>query len=252
MTTLRAFLIDDERLARQELAALLKAYPWIEIVGEAANATQAAKLVHELKPDLLFLDVEMPGRDGFSLLGGLTEPRPRVIFTTAHDRFAVRAFEVEAVDYLLKPVHPKRLAAALTRVRAEGKDDGARMGPELPADSGKAESVLDEDDRVLVRDGERCWFVPVNSIRLLEAEGNHTRVHFQDERPLLYRTLTAMEARLPEKIFLRANRSQLVNMNFIETAGAWFSGSMKVALRGGPEVEFSRRQAQIFRERMSL
>ncbi len=250
MKTLRTLLIDDERLARQELAALLKGFPWIEIVGEAANATQAAKLVEELKPELLFLDVEMPGRDGFSLLGGLPEPKPRVIFTTAHDQFAVKAFEVEAVDYLLKPVNPKRLAAALAKVRAaeknETRDDTEAEAPE------KTEAVFTEDDRVLVREGERCWFVPVSSIRLLEAEGNHTRVHFQNERPLLYRTLMAMEARLPEKIFLRANRAQLVNVNFIETAGAWFSGSMKVTLRGGPEVEFSRRQAQVFRERMSL
>ncbi|MGC4071922.1 MAG: LytTR family DNA-binding domain-containing protein [Nibricoccus sp.] len=243
MTTLRTLLIDDERLARQELTALLREFPWIDVVGEAANATQAVKLIQELKPELLFLDVEMPGRDGFSLLGSLPEPRPRVIFTTAHDHFAVKAFEVEAVDYLLKPVNPKRLAAALARVRP-GAAGGDAHPPKVEA--------LAEDDRVLVREGERCWFVPVNSIRLLEAEGNHTRVYFQNERPLVYRTLTAMEARLPEKIFLRANRSQLVNMNFIETAGAWFSGSMKIALRGGPEVEFSRRQAQIFRERMSL
>lgn len=244
MTILRTLLIDDERLARQELTALLREFPWIDVVGEAANATQATKLIQELKPELLFLDVEMPGRDGFSLLGSLPEPRPRVIFTTAHDQFAVKAFEVEAVDYLLKPVNPKRLAAALARVRS------ATGGDEAPL--AKADAMLAEDDRVLVREGERCWFVPVSSIRLLEAEGNHTRVYFQNERPLVYRTLTAMEARLPEKIFLRANRSQLVNMSFIETAGAWFSGSMKIALRGGPEVEFSRRQAQIFRERMSL
>jgi two-component system LytT family response regulator len=241
MTTLRTLLIDDERLARQELAALLKAFPWVEICGEASNATQAAKLIREVRPGLIFLDVEMPGRDGFSLLEDLPAPRPQVIFTTAHDRFAVKAFEVEAVDYLLKPVHPKRLAAALERVRPE------EAAPDTPV-----ETALAEDDRVLVREGERCWFVPVNSIRLLEADGNHTRVHFQNERPLLYRTLTAMEARLPQKLFIRANRSQLVNVNFIETAGAWFSGSMKVALRGGPEVEFSRRQAQIFRDRSSL
>ena len=235
-------MIDDERLARQELAALLKAFPWIEIVGEAANATQTTALVRELKPELLFLDIEMPGRDGFSLLGELPEPRPQVIFTTAYDRFAVKAFEVEAVDYLLKPVHPARLAAAVQRLGEAEPDEGA-AGSEAP---------LSDDDRVLVREGERCWFVPVNSIRLLEAEGNHTRVYFQQEKPLLYRTLVSMETRLPKKLFIRANRSQLVNVNFIETVGAWFSGSLKVALREGPEVEFSRRQAQLFRERLSL
>jgi two-component system LytT family response regulator len=219
---------------------LLKAFPWVEIVGEAANATQAEKLVEELRPDVLFLDVEMPGRDGFAFLDALAEPRPLVIFTTAYDAFAVRAFDVEATDYLLKPVHPARLAAALERVRPA---DVKASGPVKP---------LDEDGRVLVREGERCWFVPISSIRLLEAEGNHTRLYFQSERPLLYRTLVSMEARLPGKVFMRANRSQLVNVNFIETVGAWFSGSLKVNLRGGPEVEFSRRQAQLFRDRLSL
>jgi two-component system LytT family response regulator len=212
----------------------------VEIVGEAANATQAEKLVEELRPDVLFLDVEMPGRDGFAFLDALAEPRPLVIFTTAYDAFAVRAFDVEATDYLLKPVHPARLAAALERVRPA---DVKASGPVKP---------LDEDGRVLVREGERCWFVPISSIRLLEAEGNHTRLYFQSERPLLYRTLVSMEARLPGKVFMRANRSQLVNVNFIETVGAWFSGSLKVNLRGGPEVEFSRRQAQLFRDRLSL
>lgn len=237
---MKTLLIDDERLARQELRALLKAFPWVEIVGEAANATQAEKLVEELRPDVLFLDVEMPGCDGFAFLDALTEPRPLVIFTTAYDAFAVRAFDVEAADYLLKPVHPARLAAALERVRPA---DVKASGPVKP---------LDEDGRVLVREGERCWFVPISSIRLLEAEGNHTRLYFQSERPLLYRTLVSMEARLPGKVFMRANRSQLVNVNFIETVGAWFSGSLKVNLRGGPEVEFSRRQAQLFRDRLSL
>jgi len=111
---------------------------------------------------------------------------------------------------------------------------------------------LTEDDHVFVREGDRCWFVPVRSILLLEGESNHTRVYFEQEKPLLYRTIVSMEARLPAKLFLRANRSQLVNLTFIESIGQWFSGSLKVRLRGGLEVEFSRRQAQIFRDRLSL
>jgi two-component system, LytTR family, response regulator len=124
--------------------------------------------------------------------------------------------------------------------------------PTTAADVPAPEKPLREDDHVFVRDGDRCWFVPVRSIRLLEAEGNQTRLFFDEEKPLLYRSIGSLEERLPARLFLRANRSQLVNLAFIETIDPWFSGSLKATLRGGPEVEFSRRQAQLFRERMSL
>ncbi len=248
---MRAVLIDDERLAREELRGLLAAIPEIEVCGEAANVTEALKLIPKLRPDLLFLDIEMPGRTGFDLLAALPPPHPQLIFVTAFDAFALRAFEVNALDYLVKPVHPRRLAAAVAKVRARLDPAApAADGPSLAADEPTA--PLREDDSVFVREGDRCWFVPVRSLRLLEADGNHTRLHFGEDRPLLYRTLTAMEARLPATLFLRANRSQLVNLAFIEKVEPWFSGSVKVRLRGGSEVEFSRRQAQIFRDRTSL
>lgn len=248
---MKTLLIDDERLAREELRGLLAAFPEVEIVGEAANVTEALKLVPRLRPDLLFLDIEMPGRTGFDFLAALPPPHPQLIFVTAFDAFALRAFEVNALDYLMKPVHPQRLAAAVAKVRA-------RLLPAIPADAPALPAAeeptapLREDDSVFVREGDRCWFVPVRSLRLLEADGNHTRLYFGEDRPLLYRTLAAMEARLPASLFLRANRAQLVNLTFIEKVEPWFSGSIKVRLRGGPEVEFSRRQAQLFRDRTSL
>jgi two-component system LytT family response regulator len=248
---MKAVLIDDERLAREELRGLLAAFSDIEIIGEAANVTEALTLVPKLRPDLLFLDIEMPGRTGFDLLAALPPPHPRLIFVTAFDAFALRAFEVNALDYLMKPVHPQRLAAAIAKVRA-------RLSPVATADDAPPPATdeptapLREDDSVFVREGDRCWFIPVRSLRLLEADGNHTRLYFGEDSPLLYRTLGAMEARLPASLFLRANRSQLVNLSFIEKVDPWFSGSIKVRLRGGPEVEFSRRQAQLFRERTAL
>ena len=247
---MKAIIIDDERLAREGLKGLLTDFPFIELCGEAANATAALKLVAEVRPDLLFLDIEMTGKNGFDLLEAMAPPHPHVIFVTAYSAFALRAFEVNALDYLLKPINVKRLAAALEKVRDKKAVRRERNGP--AAEAPAADVPLREDDHVFVRDGERCWFVPVRSIRLLESEGNHTRVCFDREKPLLYRTLGSMEERLPARLFLRANRSQLVNLTHIESIGQWFSGTLKATLRGGQEVEFSRRHAQAFRVRMSL
>jgi two-component system LytT family response regulator len=245
---MKALIIDDERLARVELRVLLAAFPEVEIAGEAANATEALKLIPKLAPDLIFLDIEMPGRSGFDLLEALPAPHPHIVFVTAYNEFAMRAFEVNALDYLMKPVHPARLATALERVSSRVAAPSATT--EAAAEPGGA--PLREDDQVFVRDGDRCWFIPVRELRLLESEGNHTRLHFRDQRALLYRTLGSMEARLPASLFVRANRSQLVNRTFVDAIEPWFSGGLKAALRGGGEVEFSRRQAQVFRDRLGL
>ncbi|RXK53739.1 response regulator transcription factor [Oleiharenicola lentus] len=242
---MKALLIDDERLARNELRRLLAAHPDIEIVGEAVDVDDAAQKVAELKPGLLFLDVQMPGADGFSLLERLEPPLPAVIFTTAYDEFAVKAFEFNALDYLLKPVDPNRLIAALERLRAR---EAAPAGSASPL----SVSRLTLEDKVFVREGDRCWFVPVKSIRLLESEGNYTRLHFDDNKPQLFRSLTAMEERLDPRNFFRANRKQVINLTWVEGIEPWFSGGLLVKLKGGLKVELSRRQAQDFRERMSL
>ncbi len=242
---MKALLIDDERLARNELRRLLAAHPDIEIVGEAVDVEDAAQKVAALKPGLLFLDVQMPGADGFSLLERLEPPLPAVIFTTAYDEFAVKAFEFNALDYLLKPVDPNRLVAALERLRTREPAAGEGAAP-APT------SRLSLEDKVFVREGDRCWFVPVRSIRLLESEGNYTRLHFDEHKPQLFRSLTAMEDRLDSRHFFRANRKQVINLTWVEGIEPWFSGGLLVKLKGGLKVELSRRQAQDFRERMSL
>jgi two-component system LytT family response regulator len=245
---MKTLLVDDERLARNELRRLLAAHEDIEIVGEAVDVEDAIVKVRALKPDLIFLDVQMPGDDGFSLLEQLTAPLPSIIFTTAYDEFAVKAFEFNALDYLLKPVDPNRLVAALEKTRARDGDS-----PVAAAGSGVVSSHrLTLEDKVFVREGERCWFVPVKNIRLLESEGNYTRVHFDDQKPQLFRSLTAMEERLDAKSFFRANRKQVINLSWVEDIEPWFSGGLVVKLKGGSKVELSRRQAQDFRERMSL
>ncbi|MDP1580472.1 MAG: LytTR family DNA-binding domain-containing protein [Candidatus Didemnitutus sp.] len=245
---MKALLIDDERLARNELRRLLKAHTEIEIVGEAVDVEDAQEKIATLEPDLLFLDVQMPGADGFSLLEQLGLPLPLVIFTTAYDEFAVKAFEFNAIDYLLKPVDPNRLAAALEKLRLPAASDSAA---ETNADTAPRTRLL-LDDKVFVREGDNCWFVPVKNIRLLESEGNYTRVHFDGNKPQLFRSLTAMEERLDPKNFFRANRKQVINLAWVEGIEPWFSGGLLVQLKGGIKVELSRRQAQDFRERMSL
>ena len=244
---MKTLLIDDERLARNELRRLLAAHAAIEIVGEAADATAAREAIARLRPELIFLDVQMPGEDGFALLESLAAPLPHVIFATAYDEFAVKAFEVSALDYLLKPVDPARLASALAKLYGDS---------DTPGGSGAGETVrlgrLEAHDKVFVRQGDHCWFVEVRSIRLLESEGNYTRVHFDSAQPLLFRSLNAMEERLDGKMFFRANRRQVINLEWIDTIEPWFSGGLLVQIKGGPKVELSRRQAQEFRERLSL
>ena len=242
---MKALLIDDERLARNELRRLLTAHADIEVVGEAVDVEDALEKAAALRPELLFLDVQMPGADGFSLLEQLDPPLPLVIFTTAYDEFAVKAFEFNVLDYLLKPVDPNRLVAALEKLRHHGS--GA---PFDPVAAGQHRLTL--EDKVFVREGERCWFVPVKNIRLLESEGNYTRLHFDDQKPQLFRSLTAMEERLDTKHFFRANRKQVINLAWVDGIEPWFSGGLLVKLKGGLKVELSRRQAQDFRDRMSL
>ena len=234
---MKAMLIDDEPPARRELRRLLSGFPWVEIVGEAGNVDQAAELVESLTPELLFLDIQMPGGSGFDLLARL-EDVPQVIFTTAYDEHAVRAFKVDALDYLLKPIEPARLAEALSRVRSA-------QAARLPA----PHAVLEQ---IFVRDGSRCWFVPLREVRLLSSEGNYIRLSWGKLQPLLGRALAALEQRLDPNRFFRANRRQIINLDFIESVELGVNGRLHAQLREGPEVEISRRQARLFKTKMSI
>src|SRR5579862_4930996 len=230
-------VIDDEALARRELRRLLVDFAWLEIVGEAANIEEAVPRIAALSPDLLFLDIKMPGGTGFDLLARL-EHVPRVIFTTAYDQHAVQAFEVNALDYLLKPIEPDRLAAALLKFR----DTGASLASQR--------NVLEQ---LFVQDGPRCWFVPLREVCLLSAENNYVRLWWGKLHPLIGRPLSTIEQRLDPRRFFRANRSQIINLDFIEKVNPGIGGRLDVTLRGGgPEVEISRRQARVFREQMSI
>ncbi|MDX2227602.1 MAG: LytTR family DNA-binding domain-containing protein [Verrucomicrobiae bacterium] len=250
---MKCLIIDDERLAREELKKLLSAHPQVHTLTEAKNPHDALLQIAELKPDFLFLDIKMPGLDGFELLEKIEGPVPLVIFTTAYSDFALRAFEVSALDYLLKPIDPQRLSEALNKVSHQLALTGEKAGTD-PGDPPESlpSGLLRETDRVFVKENEQCWFVEVRQIRRLESEGNYTRIHFDTHKPLLLRSLSSLEARLNPKVFFRANRAQIINLNYIEHIEPWFSNSFKVHLKGGDAVELSRRQAKVFREQMSL
>jgi two-component system LytT family response regulator len=236
---MKAVIIDDEPPARRELRRLLSEFPWIEIVGECGNIVEAAAKIEALTPALLFLDIQMPGGSGFDLLTRL-EHVPQVIFTTAHDEHAVRAFEVNALDYLLKPIDPARLSAALARVRNETAATTVEPRPDAPL------------QQLFLRDGSQCWFVPLREVRLLTSEGNYVRLSWGTRQPLLGRPLSTIERRLDPNRFFRANRSQIINLDCIETVEAGLNGRLHVQLRDGPEVEISRRQARLFRGQLSI
>ncbi len=236
---MRALIVDDERLARKELMGLLEAFDQVEVVGEAANADEAEQRIAELRPDLVFLDINMPGRDGFQLLEAL-DHAPLVIFVTAYDERAVDAFKVNALDYLMKPIDPARLEAAIIKLpRAQEADVPQR-------------EVLKADDQIFLKDGERCWFVTLKDVRMFESEGNYVRVRFNDQKPLVLRSLNNLEKKLDPLVFFRANRKQMINLKWVTGIEPWFSGGLNVKLSTGEVVEVSRRQAARFKELMSL
>ncbi|MBT2557145.1 response regulator transcription factor [Hymenobacter sp. ISL-91] len=247
MTTL---IVDDSRLARTELRHLLGAFPDITVVGEARHAAEARELLAALQPDLLLLDIHMPGETGFELLASL-EAAPQVIFTTAYDEYALRAFEVNALDYLLKPVQTERLATALAKAQGQVTTPLNPAPGAAPAEA-TATTPLTENDQVFVRDGEQCWFVRLSEVRLFEISAGYTQIYFDTHRPLIPRTLQHLEQRLDARTFFRANRQQIINLKWVESIEPWFSNTLKIRLRGGPEVEVSRQQSARFRELLSL
>jgi two-component system LytT family response regulator len=240
---MKTIIIDDERLARKELNGLLQHYTEIEVVAECGNAEEAKKAIEELRPDLIFLDIQMPGKDGFQLLEDL-EYVPKVIFVTAYDEYALKAFKVNALDYLLKPVEEERLSEAIHKVTGEHEEEDS-----LPL--AKSDHKLGQEDQIFLKDGEKCWFVSLKDVRMFESEGNYVRVYFQQFKPLILKSLNNLEDRL-DHTFFRTNRKFIVNLRWVQNVENWFNGGLKLTLKDGSQVEVSRRQSARFRELMSL
>ena len=244
----KTIIIDDERLARNELRKLLQDFGEIEIIDEAANVQEGLEKIELHNPDLIFLDIQMPGKTGFDLLEEL-DRTPKVIFTTAYDEFALKAFEVNALDYLLKPIETRRLHDAIQKVQHDdhrNKNNSNSEGIQVPG------GLLSEEDQVFVKDGERCWFVKLAEIRLFESVGNYAKVFFGPNKPLILKSLNSLEERLDEKVFFRANRKHIINTRWIEKIEPYFNGGLMLDLKGGEKIEVSRRQTVKFKELMSL
>ena len=236
---MKALIVDDEPLARRELRRLLTAHPSIQIVGEAGDIDEAQERIQSLSPGLVFLDIQMPGGTGFELLAQLAWV-PRIIFTTAYDRYAVKAFDVNALDYLLKPIEPERLAAALAKLNA------------MPPASRRETQEDSPLEQLFVRDGPRCWFIPLREVSVFSAEGNYVRLQWGRERPLLGRSLAALESKLDPQRFFRANRQQIINLEAISNIDLGLGGQLHAQLNDGSEIRISRRQARQFRQRTTV
>ena len=240
------FIIDDERLAREELKMLLQAIEMVELIGEASSGEEAKRLLPSLEPDILLVDINMPGMNGIEFVKGLNNP-PYVIFVSAHEDHAISAFSVGAFDYLLKPINPNRLMESFNRILQDEQDDWDNA-KEQPLEKKK----LTITDKVYIRDGEKSWFVPFTDIRLFESDGNYVKVHFHQNKPMLLRSLNSFQELLDPHFFFRANRKHIVNIEWISSVETWFNGGLMVELKTGEKIEISRRQAIRFKENWGI
>ncbi|MCE2995403.1 MAG: LytR/AlgR family response regulator transcription factor [Cyclobacteriaceae bacterium] len=235
---IKTILIDDEPLAITELQSMLSPYPEIDIISVSNDAQDGIQKIQQFNPQLLFLDINMPGKNGFDLLSELSNA-PEVIFVTAYDQFAIKAFEVNALDYILKPVNPERLKEAVTKVirkltQAEG------------------EKALDINKRIFIKDGEQCFFVPIHQIFYIESVGNYVRLHFRDKKAMLHRSLNYLEEKLPDEHFFRTSRQEMINVNFIKNIVPYFSNTLQVEMETGIKIDLSQRQSVKFKEKMGI
>jgi two-component system LytT family response regulator len=266
--TLRVLVVDDERLARGRLKRLLREEEGVEVVGECADGSEAVGAIRQLDPDLVLLDVQMPEMDGFGVLASVGVDRmPPVIFVTAHDQYAVRAFEVHALDYLLKPFDAERFRRAFRRARATlERDLTARQGerltalleqlaasqPSIPVAAAPAAPAVPPPhaepapprakyvDRLLIKSGGRVFFVRTAEIDWIEAAGNYVRLHVGRDVHLLRETMNTLATRLDPSLFLRVHRSTIVRVDCIREMQPWFSGEYVIVLRDGTKLKLSR------------
>src|SRR3954466_6337446 len=227
-------IVDDSRLARKELVDILKDIPGTKVIAEAVDVNTAVTAINTHKPDLILLDIHLPDGDGFDVLDR-SSITPHVIFTTAYEQHALRAFEVNALDYLLKPITHERLEVAIQRSRSKQNGIDQISTPTQPKT---------RTDQIFVRDGEHCHFIRLSDLRLINVEGNYIRLYFLDTKTMLARSMNYIEEKLDPQVFFRANRQQIVNMDYVASIEPWVNEGLLIKLTDGTQVEVSRRQAR--------
>lgn len=239
---MKLLIVDDSRLARKELADMLADIPDTTLVAEAVDVSSAVAAINTYKPDLVLLDIHLPDGDGFDVLEQ-SDFTPQIIFTTAYEQHALRAFEFNALDYLLKPVTHERLAAAIQ------KSISKQTTSAQPA---MASAPKTRTDQIFVRDGEHCHFIKLSELHLISVEGNYVRLYFQQTKALLARSLNYIEERLDPSVFFRANRQQIINMDYVAKIEPWVNDGLIITLHNGVAIEVSRRQAKTLKQHLEL
>jgi two-component system LytT family response regulator len=243
---MRILIVDDEAPARERLKRLLADIEGVELCDEAADGLQAVELIERRQPDLVLLDVQMPGLDGFGVIAALEEPPP-IVFVTAYDEYAIRAFEVNALDYLLKPFSQERLEKAIRRAQEAQTDEqgmASRLAPLLESLSSQSHYL----PRLAVRDRDHLRVLNTDEVDWVGVENEQTFVHAGGKAYPIKQTLADLEARLDSTRFFRAHRSVVVNLDRVKEVVPWFKGSHKLRLTTGEEVELSRAQARSLRK----
>ena len=240
MKRFKTIIIDDERLAREEVKRALEKHQEFEIIGEASHVDEAISLIEELQPDILFLDIHMPGKSGFDLLEELTNV-PDVVFTTAYDQYAVKAFEMNALDYLVKPLRDERFSKTIEKVKVE-LSKRVKLKP----------TTMPMHQKIFIKDGEKCHFIPLTDIHFIESLENYARLYFGSNKAMIKRSLNLLAEKLDSKVFFRVNRSQMINIHYIKEIHPHFNNKLHIILTTGEKVEVSSRQSVKFKNWNSL
>lgn len=240
MKTFKTVIVDDERLAREEVKRALKPYKEFHLVGEASNVNEAIEVIEAKEPDIIFLDIHMPEKSGFDLLEELGAV-PEVVFTTAYDQYAVKAFELNALDYLVKPLREERFAKTIEKVKQE-----------LVKKRTATPDVLPMHRKIFIKDGEDCYFIPLTDIRFIESLDNYARLYFGEQKAMIKRSLNLLEEKLDPSVFFRANRSQIINTQYIKDIYPHFNNRLQIQLTSGETIDVSSRQSAKFKNWNSL
>ena len=237
---MKAIVVEDTRVAREGLARMLGAFPELEVVGQADHPDTAIELIARTQPDVIFLDINMPGASGFDLLEKL-DYSPRIVFTTAYSEYAIKSFDYNTIDYLLKPISPARLAQAVAKLMAAPEE----LTPEQ-------KTPRELNSQIFIKDNEKCFLVTLESIRYIESCKNYVRVFFDDKSAFIKKSLNQVEERLPSRFFFRANRQFIVNLRCISAIEEAIHDGYDVTMNNGAKIEVSRRQAGDLKELLSL